>query len=181
MESRKDDRLQPQLVQAQEALAEALAEACSVNLARADTGELIRVEETLAIAGEAAKRAVSIRRKLGREHAGTGPTDAHPAPDAPAPTTADRLDLAPSQGRRDFLDTNGTRWTAYGVHPAGDTASRGRLPEPYRNGWLAFETDDEKRRLSPVPEGWQSLPDEHLAALCDRAEVVPRRPGARGG
>jgi hypothetical protein len=50
-----------------------------------------------------------------------------------------------------------------------------RLPEPYRSGWLAFESAAEKRRLSPIPEGWQSLPDDALRALCGRAEIVPRR------
>src|SRR3954468_16900588 len=40
-------------------LKHALDEACRADISRADTGELIRVEEVLAIANEAAKEAIS--------------------------------------------------------------------------------------------------------------------------
>lgn len=41
-------------------------------------------------------------------------------------------------------------------------------------GWLCFESDLEKRRLAPVPPGWQSMSDRGLAELCARATVVAR-------
>lgn len=42
-------------------------------------------------------------------------------------------------------------------------------------GWLAFESETEKRRLAPIPEGWTELSDQALAALCARATPAPRR------
>jgi hypothetical protein len=55
------DPLEPKLTQAQQTLDRALEEACAVDVSKADTGEMIRIEETLAIAAEAAKEVVSVR------------------------------------------------------------------------------------------------------------------------
>ena len=58
------DAWHPQLREAQAQLSSALDEICDLPAPdKLDTGELIRVEETLAIAAEAAKEAVSLRRK----------------------------------------------------------------------------------------------------------------------
>jgi hypothetical protein len=62
--SRDAGELQPQLVEAQETLGEALKEACSMDPSTANTGELIQIDELLAIAGESAKKAISVRRRL---------------------------------------------------------------------------------------------------------------------
>ena len=68
--SQFDPPLQPELREAAETLEQALTEACAGKSAReADTGELIKVEEMLALAGDAARRAIAIRRKA-REQAG---------------------------------------------------------------------------------------------------------------
>lgn len=40
------------------------------------------------------------------------------------------------------------------------------------DGWLAFETDREKRRLAPIPEGWMSLTDAELLELLGKAAKV---------
>ena len=59
------DPLNPKLHELQEQLESAREEICDIpHVSELDTGELIRVEETLAIAAEAAKEAVSIRRKI---------------------------------------------------------------------------------------------------------------------
>ena len=59
------DSLHPKLHELQEQLESAREEICDIpHVAELDTGELIRVEETLAIAAQAAKEAVSIRRKI---------------------------------------------------------------------------------------------------------------------
>lgn len=39
-------------------------------------------------------------------------------------------------------------------------------------GWLCFMSDQEKRRLNPVPEDWERCPDESLAEYCERARSV---------
>jgi len=41
-------------------------------------------------------------------------------------------------------------------------------------GWLCFESELEKRRLAPVPPGWESMSDRGLAELCARSLVVAR-------
>ena len=57
--------LRPQLHQLEEQISEALEEVCDAPAAsELNTGELIRVEESLAIAADAAKEAISLRRRL---------------------------------------------------------------------------------------------------------------------
>ena len=49
-----------------------------------------------------------------------------------------------------------------------------RLLGGLRDGWLTFQCGVERRRLTPIPEGWTSLPDETLRALSTRATPVTR-------
>jgi len=53
-------------------------------------------------------------------------------------------------------------WTPIGVDPA------------FEKGWLCFETDGEKRRLAPIPEGWDAAEVEQLEAWCGDALIVPK-------
>jgi len=43
-------------------------------------------------------------------------------------------------------------------------------------GWLAFECPTEKRRLAPIPQHWESLPDTELERLCHAASPVSLPP-----
>ena len=162
MEPSPDHPLKPHLDKATETLANALETACEVDVGTLDTGELIRIEEVLSIAGDAAKRAVSYRRRL---HEDAERARATSAADAEAPEVVHRY----------FDDATGRRWDAFAVHPTEDVAGRARLPEPYRGGWLAFDSGDEKRRLSPIPDGWASRPEGELRELLERAQLVPGR------
>lgn len=36
-------------------------------------------------------------------------------------------------------------------------------------GWLAFQAGTTRRRLTPIPPGWERLDDAELAALCRQA------------
>ena len=57
--------LRPQLERLEEKIEKTLDEVCaSPPVKNVDTGELIKIEETLAIAADAAKEAVSLRRRL---------------------------------------------------------------------------------------------------------------------
>lgn len=57
--------LRPQLLRLEEKLQGSLDEVCDAPpVGQVNTGELIKMEESLAIAAEAAKEAVSVRRKL---------------------------------------------------------------------------------------------------------------------
>jgi hypothetical protein len=40
-------------------------------------------------------------------------------------------------------------------------------------GWLAFQSDTVRRRLSPIPDGWADRTEEELIALCRTARPVP--------
>jgi hypothetical protein len=49
------------------------------------------------------------------------------------------------------------------------------LPPILANGWLAFESGDERRRLAPIPSEWEKLPDDQLRALWRQAQQLPPR------
>jgi hypothetical protein len=52
------------------------------------------------------------------------------------------------------------------------------LPPVLAGGWLAFECGDERRRLAPIPAGWDQLPEDQLRALWrDAQQLPPRRKG----
>ncbi len=43
----------------------------------------------------------------------------------------------------------------------------------YRDGWLCFESDrGERRRLAPVPEGWNEAGPDKLATWLQAAKIV---------
>ena len=148
--------LRPQLGHAQDTLKSALAEACETDVDRADTGELIRLEEALAIANEAAKHAVSIRRRLA-----SGRGD---------PTSL----TEPSSAHRQIPDEHGVRWDVFAVRPA-QREGRSAVQERFRDGWLTFDSGQETRRLAPIPAEWERLSPQELLRLCAAAEAAPRR------
>src|SRR5256714_7594668 len=80
---------------------------------------------------------------------------------------------------RQFRDEAGVEWQVSLTARGSDAVSREHaLPEAYREGWLVFESAQQKRRLAPVPPNWESLPAEALAALCARA--LPQVTRTRG-
>jgi hypothetical protein len=42
----------------------------------------------------------------------------------------------------------------------------------YSQGWLCFEGDGEKRRLAPVPEGWEEAGPDRMMAWLQTARLV---------
>lgn len=155
--SRNSAELRPQLRQAQDNLGSALREACSMDPSRADTGELIHIEELLAIANDQAKKAISVRRRLKKDRT---------ARSEPDPSSASRRSAS-----REFEDAASVKWTAVAVHPSTSKSLTG----PFQSGWLSFDCGSELRRLSPIPENWLTLPDTELRELCEKAKVAPRR------
>lgn len=47
-------------------------------------------------------------------------------------------------------------------------------------GWLAFESPTERRRLAPIPAGWDQYSDAELERLCERAQPQPSLRPRRG-
>lgn len=46
------------------------------------------------------------------------------------------------------------------------------LGRQWTNGWLAFETRGEKRRLAPIPSGWEDMTPEALESPLKEATLV---------
>ena len=105
---------------------------------------------------------------------------------------------------RTFLDDDARLWNAWDVIPAwGErrtaerrerrdaagsrlverrTRERRRyrglriaLPPRLAHGWVAFEHADERRRVAPIPDGWDQLPEGALRDLWRQAEHLPPR------
>ncbi len=57
-----------------------------------------------------------------------------------------------------------------------ETFHRAPVAEEFAYGWLCFETVGEKRRLAPVPEGWERADNETIEQWCCTAKPVTRRP-----
>lgn len=153
MAGKNSEALRPELARAQRKLEAALDDACDSDVKKADTAELIRIEESLAIAGAAAKEAISVRQRLRLER---------------------NREEKVFENHRIFDDAKGARWDVFAVNPSSVTAGRS-LPDPYQRGWLSFDSAGELRRLAPIPDGWTKLSDEGLRQLCEKAEIAPRR------
>lgn len=162
--------LEAALHEAETELKSTLDEACRTDPLHADTGELIRIEEILSIASDAAKRAVSVRRKM-RQQVSRRDEERLAAEEA-----VDTL-----SAHRDFIDSQGVHWAVWSVHPAQRETRRSQLRGSYSNGWLAFESIQEKRRLSPIPEGWEQLEAPELEGLCRIAEPARHQRARRSG
>ena len=79
---------------------------------------------------------------------------------------------------REFTDSRGVEWRVWAVTPAHmHPITRGEdYMEKLQDGWLAFESGSEKRRLEvPYPSNWQTAPLPVLEELCRRASPVPKR------
>ena len=105
-------------------------------------------------------------------------------------------------GYRIFRDSRGTDWQAYdvmprladrrmnerrarAVEPVGHdrrarvdrrviTGARPTLTHGMSDGWLCFEAPEEKRRLAPIPDHWETYRESQLEALCEQAQPVRR-------
>jgi hypothetical protein len=49
------------------------------------------------------------------------------------------------------------------------------LPPRLVHGWIAFECGDERRRVAPIPTGWDQLSESALVELWSGAEHLPPR------
>ena len=89
---------------------------------------------------------------------------------------------------RVFTDADGRTWTAWAVLPPPRQQSRRTGSESlspriadvgprYARGWLAFASAAERRRLAPIPVGWEKMTDVALDGLCEAA--TPRRQSRR--
>lgn len=103
---------------------------------------------------------------------------------------------------RTFKDSRGTQWQAWDVVPRlGErrtierrqraiapphsdrrsrtdrrmvAAPRAVLTRGMDTGWLCFEADAEKRRLTPIPDDWMQCGVERLERYCAKAAPARR-------
>jgi hypothetical protein len=97
---------------------------------------------------------------------------------------------------RQFQDQSGSTWDVWDVHPTAmerrrqerrDAQQRRRgerrqrdeghavgVERGLRLGWLAFQAGEERRRLVPIPPNWNTMPEERLRELKDRAVASDR-------
>ena len=74
---------------------------------------------------------------------------------------------------RTIADASGVVWTIFEVKKQGGPKEQWTyLPEQFGNGWLCFECEGEKRRLAPVPEGWQEAGPDRLSSWLQAAKRV---------
>ena len=173
--SPQPDHLKPALERARTELDARLAEACENHSADESTGKLIRLEELLTEAAQAAKEAISIRRRMGADRR----KDDAPATAPSADDLAPRPSAEAVEGIRDFIDATGRLWHVWEVPPEqlSARARPGTYAGEFEGGWLAFESGDggERRRLPGYPRDWHHLPNDRIEALCRDARPVTRR------
>ncbi len=79
---------------------------------------------------------------------------------------------------RNFMDPEGREWRVWNVTPGQhhESTTPSHLPDDMVDGWLCFQSGDEKRRVAPVPADWQDRSDGELWGLCGGAVRVGQRP-----
>lgn len=88
---------------------------------------------------------------------------------------------------RGFTDSTGVEWRVWEVVPSRaaietspQAQSRTSLSAtPYANGWLCFESESEKRRLAPIPTGWELGHPVDIDQLLKQATPVQSRQRVR--
>lgn len=76
---------------------------------------------------------------------------------------------------REFRDSSGALWRTWDTRP--NTAANVRTR--FADGWVCFESERERRRLEPIPDGWTEATEDELWEWLARAEPAPRL--AEGG
>jgi hypothetical protein len=100
---------------------------------------------------------------------------------------------------RQFTDSKLTTWEVWDVEPGHaerrlgsdrrraprgpqerrkvEDRARVRIRSDLAHGWLAFESKHDRRRLAPIPAGWDTLDASELERLCEAARSIgkPRR------
>ena len=74
----------------------------------------------------------------------------------------------PALAYREFVDNAGTMWRVWDTYPVAANTLRTVSPS-FAGGWLTFESDTERRRLAPIPAGWEIATRQLMIHWCARA------------
>lgn len=69
---------------------------------------------------------------------------------------------------RRFTDSEGIVWDVWETTPSKPTF----VSPAFSRGWLTFSSPTMRRRLVPVPQRWETDPEERLELYCRSAEAV---------
>jgi hypothetical protein len=69
---------------------------------------------------------------------------------------------------REFTDSAGIKWRVWATTPQAGVM----YGEGLKAGWLTFESAGTRKRLAPIPRGWEDVSTERLELMCRVAEVV---------
>jgi hypothetical protein len=82
--------------------------------------------------------------------------------------------------RPTIIDRRAGRERRGGNRSAGDRRQKSEprvsVEPEFRKGWLAFQSGSEWRRVAPIPDAWETLPDGELLALLGRASGSKAKP-----
>ena len=88
-------------------------------------------------------------------------------------------EVAPSHAERRRAERDRRRSRRLGQERRGaiDGTLRIRISSELAYGWLCFQSNQEKRRLTPVPDGWEQLDAAGLERLLRESTLTgrPRR------
>lgn len=76
---------------------------------------------------------------------------------------------------REFSDENGVVWRVWQTVPSNPKSVTSDL----HDGWLCFDSGSERRRVGPIPRGWEEMTDERLRLVL-RMAVPSRRTTPKG-
>ena len=62
-------------------------------------------------------------------------------------------------------------WQVWAVYP-GRLTSRANVAAELTDGWVCFQSGGQRRRVVPVPAGWDVLNDFDLGLLCLAVTLV---------
>ena len=77
---------------------------------------------------------------------------------------------------RIITDPDGQEWQVWETRPG----PRSKVTPGHESGWITFElagprAQETKRRLAPIPDGWQTMREDILAGMIERARPVSTR------
>jgi hypothetical protein len=77
---------------------------------------------------------------------------------------------------RTFVAHDGVHWNVWNVVPTlVHNERKVALSTGMTSGWLCFESGGVKRRIVPVPNGWEDWSEDELDSALATAQSVERR------
>jgi len=76
---------------------------------------------------------------------------------------------------RRIVDKQEQVWDVWAVTTPVVSTRRILVQADLQSGWLAFQCGEQRRRLAPLPVGWDEMSDQALLGLMDQASPIQPR------